>query len=294
MSTNFILLAVAIPFFILTLIGESLWIHRSKSGMALGVRGYSVKDTAASLAMGIGYLILNNIWKLGLIPIFYWVHEMSLFSIPTEGWYWWALLIVLQDFCFYWYHRYHHELRVLWAAHVNHHSSERYNLSTALRQSWTAMITSLPFFVPLIILGFDPIMYFTVALLNLFYQYWIHTEIVGRLGPLEWVFMTASHHRVHHGANEPYLDKNYGGIFIIWDKMFGTFEPEAGPVVFGLTKNIKTFNPVRIAFHEWAHLIRDLRHAKGIGEAWGYVVNKPGWKPESTLSSGQPAESSTS
>jgi sterol desaturase/sphingolipid hydroxylase (fatty acid hydroxylase superfamily) len=167
----------------------------------------------------------------------------------------------------------------MWAAHVNHHSSQHYNLSTALRQSWTEHLTALPFYIPLVLLGFDPLMLFIVELLNLFYQYGVHTEAVNKLGWFEWVFSTPSHHRVHHGSNPKYIDKNHGGILIIWDRMFGSFQREEEPVTYGLTINIDTFNPVRIAFHEWRAMIVDVRKAATVTDALGYVFRPPGWMP---------------
>jgi sterol desaturase/sphingolipid hydroxylase (fatty acid hydroxylase superfamily) len=176
----------------------------------------------------------------------------------------------------------------MWAAHVNHHSSEHFNLSTALRQSWTTPLT-LPFFyfwLPLA--GFRPDMIVIQISISLLYQYWIHTELIGKLGPFEWVMNTPSHHRVHHGSNVEYLDRNHAGIFIIWDRLFGTFEPEKAPVVYGLTTNIETFRPLRIAFHEWAALLRDVRGAASFREAVQYLFRPPGWSVDgSTLTADQ-------
>ena len=142
------------------------------------------------------------------------------------------------------------------------------------------MFTTLLFYPPICLLGFDPLMLATVGLLNLFYQYWIHTEAIDKIGFLEHILMTPSHHRVHHGTQEQYLDRNHGGMFIIWDKMFGTFEPEQEQVVYGLTKNIDSYNPVVIAFHEWADIARDVKNADSLSDALGYMFKEPGWKPE--------------
>ena len=166
---------------------------------------------------------------------------------------------------------------MLWASHVPHHSSQRYNLSTALRQSWTPF-TGLPFYLPLAFF-FSPAQIATAYGINLLYQFWIHTELIDRLGPLEWVFNTPSHHRVHHGANVQYLDRNYGGILILWDRWFGSFEPERERVRYGLTKNIGSFNPVYAAFHEFAAVLRDAFRAGSLRDAFGYLLQPPGWKP---------------
>ncbi|MED5464768.1 MAG: sterol desaturase family protein [Myxococcota bacterium] len=285
MALEIILIAGAIPVFLLTMIGESWWIHRKSPPPREGVLGYTPRDTAASIAMGLGFLVIKHLSKLVVLPLYLLLYELRLFEIPTKGWQWWVLLIILQDFAFYWYHRCHHEVRFLWAAHVNHHSSERFNLSTALRQSWTSPLTSVPFFAPLMLLGFEPAMFFAVALINLLYQYWVHTELVGRLGFLEAIMVTPSHHRVHHGAQGRYLDRNHGGIFILWDRLFGTFETESIPVVYGLTKNITTYNPVKIAFHEWVAMCRDVKNAKSFTDAWGYVIKRPGWGPHKNKTS---------
>jgi sterol desaturase/sphingolipid hydroxylase (fatty acid hydroxylase superfamily) len=189
----------------------------------------------------------------------------------------WAAAFVVEDFTYYWFHRCSHDVRILWAAHVNHHSSESYNLSTALRQSWTTPFTTLLFYWPLPLLGFHPYMIFIATSASLLYQFWIHTECIDRLGPFERVFNTPSHHRVHHGSNLEYLDRNHGGILILWDRWFGTFEPEVATVKYGLTKNIDSFNPLRIAFHEFAAIARDVRAASDWRARFGYVFGPPGW-----------------
>jgi sterol desaturase/sphingolipid hydroxylase (fatty acid hydroxylase superfamily) len=275
-----IILSVAIPLFFVTMIGESIWIHKTHPERFENRPGYTWLDTFASLSMGVGYLIVKQVGLIVTVPLYYLAYEFRLFDIPSEGWVWWLALVFAQDFAYYWFHRMHHAIRFMWAAHVNHHSSEHYNLSTALRQSWSGVFTALPFFLPLCMLGFTPSMVATVGLLNLLYQYWIHTEVVEKIGFMEAVLMTPSHHRVHHGTQEHYLDRNHGGLLIIWDRMFGTFEPEGEKVVYGLTKNIETYNPLKIAFHEWGDLVRDVKNADSLADAWGYIFNEPGWKPE--------------
>ena len=241
--------------------------------------GYERRDTAASLAMGLGNVIVNGVCAGAIGFLYVWLYEHRFFEAGT-GVVAWLLLFVALEFAYYWFHRLSHEVRFLWAAHVNHHSSERYNLSTALRQSWTTPFTTLLFYWPLPLLGFHPGMIATMVAVSLLYQFWIHTETIRGLGPLEWALNTPSHHRVHHGANVEYLDRNHGGILILFDRLFGTFEPEAAPVRYGLTKNIETFHPVKIAFHEWAALARDVRSARSLREALGFVLAPPGWRPE--------------
>ncbi|MGB9340475.1 MAG: sterol desaturase family protein, partial [Polyangiales bacterium] len=238
--------------------------------------GFTPKDSFASLAMGVGFLLIEI--ALALLPFagLAWLYQFRLFDIPVVWWSW-ILLLFAEDFCYYWFHRLHHEVRTLWAAHVNHHSSTHYNLTTALRQSWTTPFTGFLFWAPLPLLGFPIEMILIQKSISLLYQYWLHTELIDRLGWFELLFNTPSHHRVHHGRNPIYLDRNHAGIFIVWDKIFGTFEPETEAVDYGLTKNIHTFNPVRIAFHEWASMLRDAWNAKSWRGRLGYFVMPPGW-----------------
>jgi len=192
----------------------------------------------------------------------------------------WPLALVGWDFIYYWNHRFQHESRFLWAIHVVHHSSEHYNLSTALRQP---VAESLGMFVPtglLALLGVPPKMIEDSRAINLIYQFWVHTDLVPKLGAFEKVFNTPSHHRAHHGANRQYLDRNHAGILIVWDKLFGTFEEEDEPVVYGLTKNIHTFNPVKIALHEHADIAEDVMRSDNWPDRISYVVRGPGWAYE--------------
>jgi sterol desaturase/sphingolipid hydroxylase (fatty acid hydroxylase superfamily) len=185
------------------------------------------------------------------------------------------------DFIYYWSHRMQHESRYMWAIHVVHHSSERYNLSTALRQPVAEAFGTFPPYAALCLLGFRPELVETARGVNLLYQYWIHTETIRALPPAaERVLNTPSHHRVHHGSNPQYLDRNHGSILIVWDKLFGTFEPEGDEVVYGLTKNINTFNPARIATHEHADILRDVARSTSWRERLSYVVRGPGWAYE--------------
>jgi sterol desaturase/sphingolipid hydroxylase (fatty acid hydroxylase superfamily) len=188
-----------------------------------------------------------------------------------------ALAILGWDFIYYWNHRLMHESRHLWAIHVVHHSSERYNLSTALRQPVADTLgTTVPYGL-LCLAGIAPELVATARGVNLLYQFWIHTETIGRLGPPEVVLNSPSHHRVHHGSNRQYLDRNHGSILIVWDRLFGTFEPEGQPVIYGLTTDIKTFNPATIATHEVAAMLRDVAGATGWAERLAHVVRGPGW-----------------
>lgn len=269
------LVQLAIPAFLLLMIIEAA------AGTVIEREIYEVKDAAASVTMGLGNLAADLLAKVVQFSILTYLHRFAIFHIGFQWWAW-VLLFFGDEFSYYWFHRVSHECRLFWASHVVHHSSERYNLSTALRQTWTGSFMSFVFWLWLPIVGFAPVMIMAMKAISLLYQFWIHTELVRSLGPLEAVFNTPSHHRVHHGSNPRYIDRNHGGTLIIWDKLFGTFEPEnpADPVRFGLTKNIETYNPVRIAFHEWVDLFRDAWRAPGWGNKLRYVFGNPGWRHE--------------
>lgn len=250
------LLLLAIPAFILAIVVE--WrVARNRASL------YELRDTAANLAMGTGNVLVSAAWKLALLPLFFLAYQYRLFDLPQTGGWVWLCAFVVEDLCYYAFHRFHHMTRLGWAAHINHHSSQHYNLAVALRQSWTTPFTGFWFWLPMPLLGFHPLMVLTLQSISLIYQFWIHTQLIGRLGPLEWLLNTPSHHRVHHGSNPEYIDKNFAGILIVWDRLFGTFQAERSPVQYGLTKNIDSFNPLVIAFHEWLDLLRSMRQKRG-------------------------------
>ncbi|QLQ36064.1 sterol desaturase family protein [Micromonospora robiginosa] len=242
-------------------------------------RGYELRDTTTSLSMGLGSQVIGFPWKLLTVGLYAALWTVAPVHLSPGDWWTWAIVFFADDLAYYWFHRSHHEVRVLWASHVVHHSSVHYNLSTALRQSWTPM-TSLPFWLPLALLGIPPWMIFLQQSISLLYQFFLHTERVGKLPrPIEWVFNTPSHHRVHHGSNTEYLDRNYGGILIVWDRLFGSFAPEGAAVRYGLTKNIQTYNPLRVATHEFAAILSDVRRATCWRHRLGYLLGRPGWQP---------------
>jgi sterol desaturase/sphingolipid hydroxylase (fatty acid hydroxylase superfamily) len=266
------LVLYAIPAFIVSVLLELAWARRHPE-----VKGYERRDTYASLSMGLLNVAVNAGTKFLSIPFFAWLYEHRFADVTELGAWAWVILFFAEDCCYYWFHRLHHEVRFLWAAHVNHHSSQHFNLSTALRQPLLTPFTGPIFWAPLPLVGFPPWMVLTAQAWSLLYQFGLHTEAVRRLGPLEWIFNTPSHHRVHHGKNVPYLDKNHAGILIIWDRMFGTFAPEDEKVVYGLTTDIRTFNPLRIGFHEVAAVARDVARAPTLGAKLGYALAPPGW-----------------
>ena len=250
------LLLVAIPVFMLAIAVE--WRLAPNRGEL-----YESRDTAANLVMGAGNVTIQLAWKVAVLALYLLVYEYRLFDLPQTAIWVWVVAFFVEDLCYYAFHRFHHTTRIGWAAHVNHHSSEHYNLAVALRQSWTTPFTGLWFWLPMPLLGFHPLMVLTLQSTSLIYQFWIHTQLIGSLGAAEKVLNTPSHHRVHHGSNPEYIDRNFAGVLIIWDKLFGSFEPERAPVKYGLTKNIHSFNPLVIAFHEWRNLLSSMRGLSG-------------------------------
>jgi sterol desaturase/sphingolipid hydroxylase (fatty acid hydroxylase superfamily) len=265
---------LATPFFILAIILE---IVLARLGRAKA--NYETRDTAASLLMGLGSTVAGLVTAGAVFAATLFVYQHRLFDIPMTAIWAWALLFLLEDLTYYWFHRLSHERRFWWAAHVNHHSSQHYNLSTALRQTWTGGVAGTwALWLPLAFLGFPPAMIAIQKGISLVYQFWIHTEAIGRMPRwFEAVFNTPSHHRVHHARNPRYLDRNYAGVLIVWDRLFGTFQPELDeePCRYGIVKNLGDFNLLRVAFHEWAGMVRDvLTHPR---HSLGYVFGPPGW-----------------
>ena len=273
------LILPAIPFFVLFLVLEMLSFRHAQDHDD-GLVGYERRDTATSLTMGLGSVFIGAAWGLVVLLLYAGLYELTPLRMPADRWWTYVLLFLADDLAFYWYHRVSHEVRVFWASHVVHHSSQHFNLSTALRQPWVPM-TALPFWAPLALLGFAPWMIFGMQSVSLIYQFGLHTERIRTLPrAVEFLFNTPSHHRVHHGANDKYLDRNYGGILIIWDRLFGTFQGEEEPVVYGLTTNIETYNPVKVATHEYAAIVRDVRGTRRWRDRAGYLLGGPGWTPD--------------
>jgi sterol desaturase/sphingolipid hydroxylase (fatty acid hydroxylase superfamily) len=242
-----------------------------------GKMAYEIRDTTASLLMGLGNLAIGVPTGIAIYFAWSWIAQFRLFDL---GYAWWSFLLVLlaDDVTHYWAHRLSHRIRFWWAMHVNHHSSQHFNLSTALRQPWTDRLSfAWLFWVPMILLGFPPLLVIFQRKVSLVYQFWLHTESIGRLPRwFEAIMNTPSHHRVHHAANPCYLDRNYAGILIVWDKLFGTFAPELERCDYGIVKNIGTFNPLRIAFHEWIALAKDMVRAGSWRERFIYAFGLPG------------------
>ncbi len=277
------LIALAVPFFLAALFLELAVDRFQQTGY------YRSNDAINSLSAGIlsestGYftkLVQYAIWGfvLGELALFEW--QRSWFDASLQGVLLWVLAAVLWDFCYYWNHRLGHEISILWAAHAVHHQSEEYNLSTALRQTSSSFLFSWIFYVPLFLMGIPADVLITVAAANLIYQFWVHTRFVNRLGVLDRVFVTPSNHRVHHAQNERYIDKNYGGIFVLWDRMFGTFAEESDdePVIFGVRKPLANWNPFWANFQVYNNLLFDAREARRWRDKIGVWFRRTGWRP---------------
>jgi sterol desaturase/sphingolipid hydroxylase (fatty acid hydroxylase superfamily) len=263
----------AVPFFIGAIIMEMIWAKRKAP------EKYEPSDTVMSLLFGFGSTVAGLLFGGFAYGIAMKAYGFRPVTIPWTWWAWGCCFIV-DDLAYYAFHRAAHRIRWFWASHVNHHSSQHYNLSTALRQTWTGFITmAFIFRLPLALAGFHPAMIAFVGGINLIYQFWIHTEVIGHMPRwFEAVMNTPSHHRVHHGVNPRYLDRNYAGVFIIWDKMFGTFTPEVAdePVRYGIIKQLGSFGLIRGVFHEWAEMVRDVARAP-FGAKLGYLFRPPGW-----------------
>jgi sterol desaturase/sphingolipid hydroxylase (fatty acid hydroxylase superfamily) len=228
--------------------------------------GHDLKETLASLATAFGNQLIRPWASLATAVPLYLAYQLRPFDIPLTGIGALIALFVLVDFCAYWSHRASHRIRFMWASHAVHHSSTKFNLTAAVRLGWTGPVSgALLFFVPLAAIGFHPLAVIGTLFVNLLYQFLMHTELVPRLGPLEWVLNTPAHHRVHHAANPACLDRNFGGVFIVWDRLFGTFgeAPADEPLRYGLARPLPSQNPLVVNFHEWRSLLADLARAQG-------------------------------
>ncbi|KAM7421519.1 hypothetical protein PAMA_015590 [Pampus argenteus] len=244
-----------------------------------GAPGVTISDGFTSISAGmISRLPMLLMRGCELTSYMYIWDRYHLLELPWDSaWTWWFTFLGV-DFCYYWVHRSAHEVSVLWAAHQVHHSSEYYNLTTALRQSLTQQFTSWIFYLPMALVV-PPSIFAVHIQLNLLYQFWIHTELINDLGPLEWIFNTPKHHRVHHGRNLYCIDKNYGGVLIVWDRLFGTFAPESDKVIYGLVYPINTFEILYVQLHYYFYLWRKSKTFKKISNKLLTFLNGPSWRP---------------
>ncbi|MCL4821126.1 MAG: sterol desaturase family protein [Vicinamibacteria bacterium] len=276
-------IALAIPVFFL-LIGIE-WIAARLERREV----YRLNDSVADLSCGVLDQVLDVFTKTLLFAGYLWLFEHHrLFDVPASAAWAWVVCFFGIDFLYYWFHRMSHEVNAFWAAHVVHHQSEEYNLTVALRQGALQGSFSWVFYLPLALVGFPPAMFLTLSSFNTLYQFWIHTRLIGRMGPFEWFFNTPSHHRVHHARNPKYIDRNHGGTLIVWDRLFGTFVPEADEPVYGVTTPLRTWNPVRANLAHWAALFSLAARATSWRDRLRVFVGRPGWQP-AELGGFQPA-----
>ena len=294
--------ALAAPFFLLFVGLEGLAAYllederpddrrRTPDGRAIPLRGgYERRDALASMSMGVVSVVTMTLWKsLALVLYAVLFAYVAPWQLPVDAWWTWAIAILGVDFFFYWAHRVAHRVRLVWATHQAHHSSEYFNFATALRQKWnnSAEIVA---WLPLPLLGVPPALVFLGFSVSLVYQFFVHTERVDRLWrPVELVLNTPSHHRVHHGRDPEYLDRNYAGILIVWDRLFGSFQPELHRPTYGLTTRVGTHHIVRLQTHEYAAMVRDVRRTPRLRDKLGYAFGPPGWAPQrpTTVASAQ-------
>ncbi|WP_255554365.1 MULTISPECIES: sterol desaturase family protein [unclassified Tenacibaculum] len=266
------LLYFALPIFLISMLVE----------YKISKEKYNAKDTGISILMMVFSAFVEFFPKIIAFVVFFYLHELSpLKDIVQRQWWVWILLFFADDFAYYWFHRLNHEVRLFWAGHVPHHSSIHMNLGTALRQGVGERIHKFFFWIWIPLLGVDPLMIFVMMSVSLIYQFFVHTELVDKLPkPIEFIFNTPSHHRVHHASNIRYLDCNHAGVLIIWDRIFGTFSEELKDIehpVYGLTVNIETYNPIKVATHEYSAILKDIKRARKFSDKLNYIFNSPGW-----------------
>ena len=274
--TEYTVYAVGAPIVIALILIESLVSSSKKLGY------YKRGDSMGTIGLIIGNVIVNLLTKTSILGFYLFLYQYKLFDISSLS-LWTQVISTLMviDFIYYWFHRTSHRVRFFWGIHMNHHSSEEMNFLVSLRQAWFNPLFRVPFFFILPLIGFNPFLTFIVGAASTLWAVIQHTQTIGKLGPLEWVMVTPSAHRVHHGVNEEYLNKNFGNLFIIWDRIFGTYAEEKEAVIFGLTNNVKTFNPLRITVFSWVQFINDFKQSKSLRGKFMSFFGSPEWSPES-------------
>ena len=263
--------AIGLPIILAMILVETLISGLNKKSL------YKNKDTLCTSGLLLGNILMGFAIKGATLGLHIFLYQFRIFDLINEIplWAMWLMTFILIDFVFYIYHRFSHRVRFLWAIHMSHHSSEEMNFAVSMRQAWLGPVSKIPFFIVLPILGLDPTIIAVAGVISTLWGVVGHTQIVGKLGPLEWILNTPSHHRVHHGANTEYIDKNYGNLLIIWDRMFGTFEPEKAKVKYGLVNNVNTFNPMKITFMGWQSMMSDIKKAKNYKEVFSTIFGPP-------------------
>ena len=274
--TDFEVYYYGIPIIITLILGESIYSYINKKNF------YKKEDTLASMGLLAGNVSVSLLTKGSILLLYIYFYQFRLVTINDllPVWAVWALTFVVIDFVYYWYHRCSHRVRFLWAVHMNHHSSEEMNYVVSLRQAWFGPITKIPFFMFMPLVGFDPLITLVAGVASTLWGVLGHTQWINKLGPLEYILVTPSSHRVHHGSNECYLDKNYGNFLIVWDRMFGTFAEEKEKVKYGIRENVKTFNPFKITFRVWFQIADDFSKSKTLKNKLLSIFGRPEWKPK--------------
>ena len=273
--TEFDIYAYGVPIVLLLIAAEV--IYSTVNGLGL----YKFRDTLAGLGLLIGNFMVGLLTKSSIFFLYVYLYQFKFITVnellPT--WAVWIVTFLMIDFVYYWYHRFSHRVRFMWAVHMNHHSSEEMNFTVSLRQAWFGPITKVPFFIVMPLIGFDPIITAVAGVASTLWGVIGHTQWIRRLGVLEYILVTPSSHRVHHGSNECYIDKNYGNLLIVWDRLFGTFAEEIEPVRFGIRENVKTFNPIKITFMFWQQMVSVFKNSKNQKDRLLSFFGKPEWKP---------------
>ena len=258
---------------------EFLWEWHQKK-----LTRWRLKEMLASFMVFIPAQLMEKTATTTFIAGLFLLEQYIPWQIPVNGWTL-LLAILVIDFLYYWEHRWEHEIRLLWSYHSIHHSSPIYNYTTALRVSFIDSFVTWVFYIPAIVMGFHPVIVLLAIIFILTYQFWIHTELIRKMGWFEWLFNSPSHHRVHHASDEIYLDKNYGALLIVWDRLFGTFQKELHQPTYGLTTPIDTINPVHVHLYEYKRIVHDLKRTRNLKEIWQCLFTKPGWKPDEKVRS---------
>ncbi len=273
--TEFDIYAYGVPLVLILISAEVIYSN------VKGLNFYKLKDTFAGLGLLAGNFIIGILTKSSIFLLYLYLYQFKLIAVNEllPLWASWIATFVVIDFVYYWYHRFSHRVRFMWAVHMNHHSSEEMNFTVALRQAWFGPITKVPFFILMPLVGFDPVITAIAGVASTLWGVIGHTQWIGRLGILEYIFITPSSHRVHHGSNECYIDKNYGNLLIVWDRLFGTYAEEIETVKFGIRDNVKTFNPIKITFIFWQQMFSDFKKSSSTREKLLSFFGKPEWKP---------------
>ena len=266
--------AIGAPIIIAVILAEALISNIKNKGL------YKQGDTLCTIGLLTGNILMSFSVKGTILAFHFFLYNFRVIDLASlvPLWVMWVLTFIFIDLIFYIYHRLSHRVRFLWAVHMSHHSSEEMNFAVSFRQAWFGPISKVPFFILMPILGFDPTIIAVAGVISTLWGIVGHTQIINKLGPLEYVFNTPSHHRVHHGANPEYIDKNYGNLLIIWDKMFGTFEPERKPVTFGLVNNVNTYNPLKITFMGWIAMLKDMKNSDSYRDSLRILFGPPNTK----------------